>query len=133
MYSLLNRGIIPRDVDLTPAFERGKAPIQCKQSYINEKEIEKPPQLKYKIGQQAIKYVRRGKPGLDQLPDPDIIPEVNLNRDGVFLTSMNVEDHEILRTSKQKNDIHKRGNYAENDEDLDGNSAMRGFADNKNS
>ena len=100
MYSLLNRGIIPRDVDLTPAFERGKAPIQCKQSYINEKEIEKPPQLKYKIGQQAIKYVRRGKPGLDQLPDPDIIPEVNLNRDGVFLTSMNVEDHEILRTSK---------------------------------
>jgi hypothetical protein len=30
MYSLLNRGIIPRDVDLTPAFERGKAPIQGK-------------------------------------------------------------------------------------------------------
>jgi hypothetical protein len=27
MYSLLNRGIIPRDVDLTPAFERGKAPF----------------------------------------------------------------------------------------------------------
>jgi len=27
MYSLLNRGIIPKDVDLTPAFERGKAPI----------------------------------------------------------------------------------------------------------
>ena len=25
MYSLLNRGIIPRDVDLSPAFERGKA------------------------------------------------------------------------------------------------------------
>ena len=23
MFSLLNRGIIPRDVDLTPAFERG--------------------------------------------------------------------------------------------------------------
>jgi len=27
MYSLLNRGIIPRDVDLSPAFERGKAPF----------------------------------------------------------------------------------------------------------
>lgn len=27
MYSLLNRGIIPRDVDLTPAFERGHAPF----------------------------------------------------------------------------------------------------------
>ena len=27
MLSLLNRGIIPRDVDLTPAFERGNAPL----------------------------------------------------------------------------------------------------------
>jgi hypothetical protein len=31
MLSLLNRGIIPRDVDLSPAFERGNAPfIQTK-------------------------------------------------------------------------------------------------------
>ena len=27
MFSLLNRGIIPRDVDLTPAFERGMPPL----------------------------------------------------------------------------------------------------------
>ena len=27
MYSLLNRGVIPKDVDLTPAFERGNAPL----------------------------------------------------------------------------------------------------------
>jgi hypothetical protein len=27
MLSLLNRGIIPRDVDLSPAFERGNAPF----------------------------------------------------------------------------------------------------------
>lgn len=27
MYSLLNRGIIPKDVDLSPAFERGNAPF----------------------------------------------------------------------------------------------------------
>jgi hypothetical protein len=27
MISLLNRGIIPRDVDLTPAFERGAPPF----------------------------------------------------------------------------------------------------------
>lgn len=27
MFSLVNRGIIPRDVDLTPAFERGNAPF----------------------------------------------------------------------------------------------------------
>ena len=30
MFSLLNRGIIPRDVDLTPAFERGNAPFAYK-------------------------------------------------------------------------------------------------------
>ena len=28
MITLLNRGIIPKDVDLTPAFERGKAPFE---------------------------------------------------------------------------------------------------------
>jgi hypothetical protein len=27
MFSLLNRGIIPKDVDLSPAFERGNAPF----------------------------------------------------------------------------------------------------------
>lgn len=27
MYSLLNRGVIPKDVDLTPAFERGNAAL----------------------------------------------------------------------------------------------------------
>jgi hypothetical protein len=27
MISLLNRGIIPKDVDLTPAFEKGSAPV----------------------------------------------------------------------------------------------------------
>lgn len=26
MFSLVNRGIIPKDVDLTPAFERGNLP-----------------------------------------------------------------------------------------------------------
>ena len=43
MYSLLNRGIIPKDVDLTPAFERGKAPFNYGKSNIEEKYPEKPP------------------------------------------------------------------------------------------
>lgn len=30
MISLLNKGIIPRDVDLTPAFEKGAPPVTCK-------------------------------------------------------------------------------------------------------
>lgn len=48
---------------------------------------------------ETVKYVKRGLRN-NELPDPEIIPEVNLNRDNVFLTSMNVEDHEVLRTSK---------------------------------
>jgi hypothetical protein len=30
MINLLNKGIIPRDVDLTPAFEKGAPPVMCK-------------------------------------------------------------------------------------------------------
>lgn len=30
MISLLNKGIIPKDVDLTPAFEKGAPPVTCK-------------------------------------------------------------------------------------------------------
>jgi hypothetical protein len=30
MINLLNRGVIPKDVDLTPAFEKGAAPIMCR-------------------------------------------------------------------------------------------------------
>lgn len=30
MISLLNKGIIPKDVDLTPAFEKGAPPVQFK-------------------------------------------------------------------------------------------------------
>jgi hypothetical protein len=41
MFSLLTRGVIPKDVDLTPAFERGNAPLQTKQAVITEL----PPQL----------------------------------------------------------------------------------------
>lgn len=30
MMSLLNKGIIPKDVDLTPAFEKGAPPVTCR-------------------------------------------------------------------------------------------------------
>lgn len=39
MFSLLNRGVIPKDVDLTPAFERGNAPLNAVKATI----IEQPP------------------------------------------------------------------------------------------
>ena len=34
MMNLINRGIIPKDVDLTPAFERGKPLLLAKKSQI---------------------------------------------------------------------------------------------------
>ena len=45
MFSLLNRGIIPRDVDLSPAFERSGAPFRFNRAKIHNKPIQRPPQL----------------------------------------------------------------------------------------
>lgn len=58
MFSLLNRGIIPRDVDLTPAFERGVKPFQNYQKTIKEKPYDKPPQWRHKIESQNLKQRR---------------------------------------------------------------------------
>jgi len=56
MFSLLNRGIIPRDVDLSPAFERGNAPFLFQKAHLfhkspyvtSQKRSEKPMALPYK-------------------------------------------------------------------------------------
>lgn len=37
MITLLNRGIIPKDVDLTPAFEKGAPPVQFKGATFHDK------------------------------------------------------------------------------------------------
>jgi hypothetical protein len=37
MISLLNKGIIPKDVDLTPAFEKGAPPVQFKGMKFHDK------------------------------------------------------------------------------------------------
>ena len=44
MITLLNRGIIPKDVDLTPAFEKGAPPMQLKGmklSDVSEKHVKR--------------------------------------------------------------------------------------------
>lgn len=46
MFSLLNRGIIPRDVDLSPAFERGNAPFLFQKAHLFEKPAFVPPSQK---------------------------------------------------------------------------------------
>lgn len=48
MYSLLNRGIIPKDVDLTPAFERGNAPLVMNKARMAD------PSLRYQQPYNAI-------------------------------------------------------------------------------
>lgn len=55
----------------------------------------------------------------NQLPDPEVLPDPSLHRDNVFLTSMNVEDHDVLRTTRQTN--LRGGEHREED------SAMHGF------
>ncbi len=45
MYSLLNRGVIPKDVDLTPAFDRGNAPLNANKATITLQPPRLPPQL----------------------------------------------------------------------------------------
>jgi len=37
MATLLNKGIIPKDVDLTPAFEKGAPPVQFKGMKFHDK------------------------------------------------------------------------------------------------
>lgn len=37
MMTLLNRGIIPKDVDLTPAFEKGAPPVMFKGMRFHDK------------------------------------------------------------------------------------------------
>lgn len=38
MITLLNRGVIPKDVDLTPAFEKGAAPVTVKSMKFHDKQ-----------------------------------------------------------------------------------------------
>jgi len=80
MFSLLNRGIIPRDVDLTPAFERGNAPFAHEKKALNFKAVEKPPQWRHKIVPSTIKYAHNM--GLST-ENPADMP-----KDSTFLTQM---------------------------------------------
>ena len=47
-----------------------------------------------------VKRGKRRNNTLNQtLPDPEIIPDADLNRDGTFLTNMNVAGHDIFRAT----------------------------------
>jgi hypothetical protein len=94
MFSLLNRGIIPRDVDLTPAFERGAKPFKHYQKTIKEKPAEKPPQWRHKVD---TMYKTRGL-AMSQSNPKDLRLNQGEHRDGTFLTSMVVDSAEVGRT-----------------------------------
>ena len=86
MLSLLNRGIIPRDVDLSPAFERNSAPFAFNRAPIHNAPFRRPPQLS--------KTVSSPKSGLKQSV-AQILPQPNV--DTTFLTQMggnpNIQEH----------------------------------------
>ena len=90
MYSLLNRGIIPKDVDLSPAFERGSAPIQFRPAKIFIGPPPLPPQLSKPVSdpkarrQQAIEEQKR-------LNGSNAVPSVRNQIDTTFLTSLNAQ------------------------------------------
>jgi len=124
MYSLLNRGIIPRDVDLSPAFERGKAPFTHVQSQIEMKDADKPPQWKHTVLPGPIKYLKKYQSkklpiGSNELPDPEVIPEVNFHRGHTFLTAMNVEQHDALKTEEEREAMRKQQRSGDSP-DIDG-------------
>lgn len=87
MLSLLTRGIIPRDVDLSPAFERGNAPFMFgkatmskKKDYVplSQKTLTGPPSLKVKFS--LLTFVKYKKaPATD---DP------NMQNTNTFLTAL---------------------------------------------
>ena len=78
MYSLLNRGIIPRDVDLSPAFERNSAPFKFKGAKIHYKTPQRPPQLSKMVSSPRERM-------LESMKQP-LIPQPNI--DTTFLTQL---------------------------------------------
>jgi hypothetical protein len=57
MFSLLNRGIIPKDVDLSPAFERGNAPFMFLKARMHSKPDKIEQSSKYvPVPQLSLKY-----------------------------------------------------------------------------
>ena len=66
-------------------------------------EAQKPKHWNYKVEPGQIKFVKKAwtKPQ-SILPDPDQAPDASLHRGNVFLTSMNVEDNEILKLAQMR-------------------------------
>jgi hypothetical protein len=90
MFSLLNRGIIPRDVDLSPAFERGNAPFMFGKSKMFQKPTKVDQSSKQVAPPQALKY---HKPATKSVLDDG-------NTGTTFLTALG--NNHILTQQQQK-------------------------------
>ena len=105
MFSLLNRGIIPRDVDVSPAFDRGSPALTHQRSELALKDLLKPPQLKYKVDPEQIKYLRQMnayRKGKEVVIDPEKEPDAGLHRAKTFLTSLNIDNTYLFRSYRKK-------------------------------
>lgn len=87
MFSLLNRGIIPKDVDLSPAFERGQAPFAYKTAQMQPKPQTKPPQLSKPVSSPVNK--RQAALEQDKSKTPNAPP------DSTFLTTVGLSPSKL--------------------------------------
>lgn len=103
MLNLINQGVIPRDVDVSPAFQRGQPALTHQPSEIFQLvEPAKPKQLRVQIKKPKIKLLqRRIDPNAMQVPDIDE-PDATLNRDKTFLTSMDVSGLKMFESFELK-------------------------------
>ena len=83
MFSLLNRGIIPRDVDVSPAFDRGSPALTHQRSELALKDVFGPAHLQYKVDPAQIKYLRQmnaQRKAKEVVIDPEKEPDASLHR-----------------------------------------------------
>lgn len=105
MFSLLNRGIIPRDVDVSPAFDRGSPALTHQRSELALKDVFGPAHLQYKVDPAQIKYLRQmnaQRKAKEVVIDPEKEPDASLHRGKTFLTSLNIDNTYLFRSYRKK-------------------------------
>lgn len=109
MFELVNKGIIPRDVDVSPAFDRGAPILQNSPSLIYDKPLEKPKHLTSNVSKVKLSSIKKIKPRINdnadipyfngtkfRVPDPDSEPDASFHRPATFLTNLDVTNRNLL-------------------------------------
>jgi hypothetical protein len=100
MFNLVNRGLIPRDVDVSPAFDRGSPALVHNQSRIHIPDKIKPRHLQAAVSKVKLS-ARKMLPGRANddlpyfagpftLPEAEEEPDASFHRHATFLTMLDV-------------------------------------------